>query len=323
MSAPLNARLDDSGRRYYTWNGERYWSVTTLIDMGVPKYLVPWASKLIAELAYADVAKHGKRALKVWEKAGRAEFARLQAEGGLVSYTPAKIAKLGPADYALRWLKGTSDRVRDAAADRGSKVHEITEDVVKAAANEAERLVIAGADRLTILARCGEETRPYVESHLNWIDDFRPLFLMTEATVYNRSAGWAGTLDDGFILPTIWPGEPVCNDKKTGREIYAEVALQVAAYARGEFVGMPDGSEMALPRFRHGTVLHLLPGPTSKFPRGYEFRELRINDDVYRSFLYACEVARFRLETASTVIGEPIVPDLADALAASLEAVGA
>jgi hypothetical protein len=323
MSTPLNARLDDEGRRFYQWQGQKFWSVTTLIDMGVPKYLVPWASKLVAETAHADVAKHGKRALRVWEKAGRAHVAQLQAEGGLVSLTPAKLAKMTPAEFALRWLKSTPDRTRDAAAARGSKVHEITEDVVKAAANEAERLVIAGADRQTILARCTDETRPYVAGHLNWIDDFRPIWLMTEATVYNRTAGYAGTADDGFILPTVWPGEPVINDKKTGREIYAEVGLQVSAYAHGEFVGMPDGSEAALPVFRHGTVLHLLPAPTSTYPRGYDFREVRIDEPIYRAFLYACEVARFRLETASTVIGEPIVPDLADALAASLEAVGA
>lgn len=313
MSAPLNAHLD-AGHRYYGWNGERFWSVTTLIDMGVPKYLVPWASKLVAETAHADVARHGKRALRVWEQAGRAELARIQAEGGLVSFTPAKIAKLTPADFALRWLKGTPDRVRDAAAARGSKVHEQSEEIVKARADEAARLVIAGADHAAILAGFDEVTRPYMASFLAWVRDFRPRFVATEATVYNRTAGYAGTLD--AIVRRCFDQELVIVDYKTGREIYPEVGLQLAAYARGEFMGLPDGSERRLPEIGVGAVLHLTP-------TGYEFRRVRIDDLLYRIFLHACEVARFRLEIASTVIGEPLLPDPADAPAGSPEEIGA
>lgn len=320
MSAPLNAALDDAGRRYYTWNGERFWSVTTLIDMGVPKYLVPWASRLIAEMAYYDVARCGKRALGIWEKAGRHYVSMLQAQGGLTSIKP---EKLTPADFALRWLKSTPERTRDAAAARGSKVHEQSEEIVKVRADEAARLVIAGTDHAAILAGFDDATRPYMASFLAWVRDFRPRFEATEATVYNRAAGYAGTLD-AIVRLDLGPahGVPMVVDYKTGREIYSEVGLQLAAYRRGEFVGMPDGSEAPMPRTLDGAVLHLLPAPTTTSPHGYEFRRVRVDEPIYRAFLYACEVARFRLETAPTVIGEPILPDLADALAASLEAVG-
>src|ERR1035437_9451202 len=228
MSQPLNARLDDAGRRFYTWQGERYWSVTTLIDMGVPKYLVPWASKLVAETAYADVVKHGKRALALWEKAGRAHVAQLQADGGIVSLTPAKLAKTTPAEFALRWLKSTPDRVRDAAGDRGSKVHEQSEETVKGRADEPARLVIAGADGAAILAGFDDVTRPYMASFLAWVADFRPRFEATEFTVYNRTAGYAGTGDTLVWLPyfngaTEQRESLVLVDYKSGKNIYPEV----------------------------------------------------------------------------------------------------
>jgi hypothetical protein len=58
-------------------------------------------------------------------------------------------------------------------------------------------------------------------------------------------------------------------------------------------------------------------------PTGYRMLPVEADLDVlHRVFLFACEVARFRLETASTVIGDPILPDPGEMLAASLEAVG-
>jgi hypothetical protein len=308
VSSPLNARLDENGHRYYIWTArgivERFWSVTVLIDSGVPKYLVPWASKIIAELVIAAMSVNPRRwcrsIVREWAIAGREQFDQIQADGGLVSFTPAKVKKMTPADFALRWLKGAPDRIRDAAAARGSKVHELAEEAVKALAIEATQLVIDGVNRQTILARCTDETRPYVSSFLDFVRDHQPVFLMAEGTVYNRSAGYAGTLDAGFILPKVWPDEPVLGDYKTGNQVYAEVGMQLAAYSRGEFVGMPDGTEAPMPAFKRAVCLHLTP-------TGYELRPVRIDDQIYLAFLHSCEVARFRLEMASTVIGDPIL----------------
>ena len=314
MAGPANARLDDAGNRLYAWEGrgylEEFYSVTTLIDLGVPKYLVPWAVKLVAELALADVRQHGKRALRRWEKAGRTYVAELQAAGALRSI---KAEKLSADAFVLRWLKGEPDRVRDAAAARGSAVHAASEDLVLASVREASEALVEGQ----ALPEWPDEIRPRMESFVRFVRDFRPRYEAAEATVYNRSQAYAGTLDAVVRLPA---GLTIV-DYKTGNQVYAEVALQLAAYARGEFVGGPDKvTEHPMPAIERAAVLHLAPA-SPRNPLGYAFRPVEIGEPVYRAFLFAREVARWRLETAKTVLGQPIAPDPVDAPVASLEGV--
>ena len=303
---PLASALDESGNRVYTWTGrgriEQFYSVTTLLQLGLPKYLVPWASKLIAEATYADVEQHGKKALKVWAREGRAYLDECRANGMKLER-----ADETPKGLALRWLKGEPDRVRDKAAARGSAVHEAAEDTVLERVREAERLYIAGE-----MPVFDAGIDPYMQSFIRWLNDFRPRFVATEATVYNRSQWYAGTLD--AIVEVLVDGEWIrlVVDYKSGRNIYPEVALQCAAYARGEFIGGADGvTEFPVPAVDGTAVLHLTP-------KGYRFRRLRYDDQVYRTFLYTREVARWALNGSKTAIGDPIPQDLSDALEASV-----
>lgn len=301
MSSPALARNDDRGRRYYDFPDDdgilrRYWSVTTLIDLGVPKYLVPWAAKLTAEAAYGDVLRFGKRALRVWEREGRREVAALQADGFLKTVRP---ERLSAAEFALRWLKGTPERSRLAAAKLGTAVHEATEDVVLANVREWERLLIAREE----IPPTAPVLVPYLEAFLAFVAAYRPRYLMTEASVFNPEAGYAGTLDAGIAIPVGGRWTNVLVDTKSGRDVYPEVGLQLAAYSRARFVGLPDFSRSPLPRFERGAVLHLTP-------KGYRLRWVRIDDEVYRAFLHAAQVARFRLELAESILGELVEPDL-------------
>lgn len=303
---PLAAALDETGNRYYTWTGrgriERFYSVTTLLQLGLPKYLVPWASKLVAELAYDDVERHGKKALKAWAADGRAYLDECRANGMKLER-----ADESPKGLALRWLKGIPDRVRDAAAARGSAVHEAAEDTVLERVREAERLYIAGE-----MPVFDAGIDPYMQAFIRWLNDFRPRFVATEATVYNRSQSYAGTLDAivEVLIDGTWTR--LCIDYKTGKSIYADVAMQTAAYARAEFVGGADGvTEFPVPQVDGTAVLHLTP-------KGYRFLRLRSDDQVFRTFLYVREVARWAIEGHKTAIGDPIPQDLSDALEASV-----
>lgn len=312
MSSPVLARKDPDGNRFYEWIGtgsqlERFWSVTTLIDLGVPKYLVPWAVKLVAELAYGDVtelvgrSRRGARAIRIWEKRGRAYVAELQAQGQLRSIDA---TKLTPEEFALRWLKGEPDRVRDAAAARGSAVHEASEEFVLEAVREAGSLLLEGRS----LPAYDDEIAPYMASFLRFLQDFRPRFAAAEATVFNRAQAYAGTLD-ALMWLRLEPGadeQLTVVDYKTGNKVYAEVAMQLAAYARGEFVGMPDGiTEAPMPPVAQGAVLHLQPA-TKRNPQGYALRPVAIDDGVFRFFCFAREVARWRLEASKVVLGKPL-----------------
>ena len=198
---------------------------------------------------------------------------------------------------AVNWLKAIPDYQRDTAADIGTRVHALAESTAKG-----------------IPVTPTDEERPFLAAFQRFLDEWQPRYLATEEMVASLTHRYAGTLD--AIVRRCFDQELVIVDYKTGREIYPEVGLQLAAYARGEFMGLPDGSERRLPEIGVGAVLHLTP-------TGYEFRRVRIDDLLYRIFLHACEVARFRLEIASTVIGEPLLPDPADAPAGSPEEIGA
>lgn len=313
--SPVLAAMADDGGRFYEWDGERYWSVTTILGRGVPKHLQAHYAKLAAELAYAGVVAHPygrpRAIVRRWAQAGRAWVEERQARGELKSI---KLAKLTEEELALRWLKGAAERHRDAAAARGSAVHAEAEDLVLANAREAGRLILAGVP----LPEYDLEIAGHMASFVRFVDDWEPEFLAAEATVFHRTQAYAGTIDAfvtidrtrllpfaetfarlGIALPDT-ERVTAAVDYKSGRDVYPEVAMQLSAYARGEFIGAPDGvTQLSVPQADIGIVLHLTPD-------GYRPRPVRIDDSVYLAFLYAREVFRWAAETSREVLGDPL-----------------
>ena len=335
---PSGARLDEEGQRLWRWEGtgalEEFYSVTTMIGGGVPKHLTAWYAKLVAELAYADILAHGphSRASAIarrWAAAGRLYIAELRDAGMKLER-----ADETPKGLALRWLKGEPDRVRDLAAAKGSDVHDAAEQFVLEHAREGARIYAATG----MIPTWPDDIAPHMASFVRFLNDHRPVYLATEARVYNRTRSYAGQAD-AFLrvrVPDDWTpppwitrpfvheragGEPgwlsLCTDYKSGKAIYHEVALQTKAYAEGEFIGAPDGrTELAVPAVDGTAVLHLTP-------KGYHFDLLRADEYIFRVFLFAREIFAWvnresRVGTR-TWRGEPVPTDLADALAASLE----
>lgn len=324
MSNPALARLDEDLDRFYVFGDppESYWSATTIIGGGVPKYLHAHYAKLAAELAYDALLERGphSRAIAIANRLaarGRANVEERQARGELVSI---KLHKLSPRDLALRWIKGAAERHRDAAGEVGSAVHQEAEELVLAHAREASRLYLAGVQMPDWPAPIASRMASFVQ----FLEDWHPIFVATEATVFNRTQAYAGTLDAimelraGDLIAAIMRAGDVVPawlaaldseslvrvivDYKGGRAIYAEVAMQLAAYARSEFIGLPDRVTRApLPAVQAGAVLHLTP-------TGYSFRLVSIEDHVFEAFKYAREIFRWRKETAKTVLLERLTP---------------
>jgi hypothetical protein len=112
---------------------------------------------------------------------------------------------------------------------------------------------------------------------------------------------WLAALDADALVTLIV-------DYKTGR-VLADVAVQLSAYSRGEFVGGADKvTEHPMPFVMAGAVLQL----TAK---GYTFRLARIDDVPFNVFLYAREVYRYRHEHAATVLLEDLSPVADEAVA--------
>lgn len=175
-----------------------------------------------------------------------------------------EILALAKADRegAIRALKGSPWQKRDEAADLGTHVHDQIEARILGQTPAAPPADVA-------------QRVAYFDA---FCDDYQPAFEAAEATVYNRAAGYAGTLDSIAVIG----GERFIIDVKTTKSgVYPEHALQLAAYAHAEFIGAPDGTEVPLPNIQAGAVLWISP-------RGYEFHRVRIDQQV---FAYFCAIA--------------------------------
>lgn len=262
MTRPRLA-TDGPGGRFYAWRSERYWSVTKIIGGGVPKpALLPWGIKSVAEGAVSQ------RNVLV---------AMLEN-----CETPAACAG---GDYCarctetIRWLKGLPYAARDRAADLGTSLHE---------ACEAYAL---GKP----FPKWAPLVKPRMRQFERFLARYEPKFLLTEASVFNRTERYAGTLDAIVEIG----GRTLLLDMKSGKAVYPETALQLAAYRHAEFIGMPDGSERPMTPTDGGVALHLTDQEA-------ELLDVECGEDVFRAFKYAREVFRWVEQTSKGVIRGPV-----------------
>lgn len=83
------------------------------------------------------------------------------------------------------------------------------------------------------------ETKPFVETWAKCVAEHKIKFEATERTCFNREYSYAGTFD---AIVKINRSEPAVLDYKTGKRIWPDVALQLAAYANAEgLLDSPDG----------------------------------------------------------------------------------
>jgi hypothetical protein len=294
LFSPANATTSRSGSRFYTWGrGERYWSVTTILGALPKDALKFWAAKVVAEFAFDRKS--------TWLTMTRPE--------------------------AVEWLKKEPLRFTNERANYGKAIHAATEAIVLQTPVRRDEF--------------SDEEAKAIGHFFDFVETLRPRYLLTEASVYNRRHKYAGTLDAVVEVPyglllelahgneLMVPWEPrddrdvvtLILDTKTGGDVaegkgvYPEVALQLAAYGRAEFVGAVNGQEHPLPLLDGAAVLHvnasgwrLVPvniGPDPRLiPEGQSF-----DDSVFRSFLFVREVFRWREVVSKEVLGTPLQPD--------------
>lgn len=252
---------------------ERFWSVTTLLDMalGMGPGLVNW---IVGQVAGAAIEK--RRTLD------------------------AILADDGP-EAAIKWLSDQRWQKSEKAKVRGTDVHRAAE----AIALGTEPVIVEG-------------TEAYVDQLTRWLRKWQPEFLLAEAPVYNVERRYAGTTDGVWRMTGY--DKPLIIDYKTtdkgpdakSRPPYPEVALQLCAYSRATEVGV-----MAEQRYDQGRRYYLYD-PTQAHERMPEIGgalcivispvdcfavPVAIHDDVWRMFLHAQALARFRSETSSRLFG--------------------
>lgn len=275
-AGPKNARQTSSGR-LYEWRSptagigeppERFWSVTTILKGGLPSpALTAWGMKAVAEYA---VANHRQLSSML-------ETVRVRRTGDEMLL----VTDPDAVQAAIDWLKGSPYRERDRKADIGTAVH---------LAAEAH---ILGKPWPTP----ADDVAPYVEQFRRFVDDFAPVFELAEASVYNRSEAYAGTLDAIAVIPDR--GRALIDFKTTGKGVYPEHALQLAMYRYAEFIGLPDGTEAPMPTVDGCAVLWLAPDR-------YELVPVVADEAVFTAAKYVRETFRWQEELSKGVVGKAL-----------------
>lgn len=241
MTGPANSVTTRDGARTYTWHGQKFPSVTTILNSWPKPWLGRWAAKVVAEAA-VDMHRAGSM------------------DDGATK------------DDLVKALKGAPWDVRDGAAETGTAVHRAIE------------LAILHEDQAGYQPDAGlveEGARHRWREFQRFTRDHAPVWEQSEATVYNRRERYAGTLDAIAVIG----GRRLLIDIKTGKSVYSEFPLQLAAYARGEFVGVKGAGggfgdmEHEMPVVDGGAVLHL----PAKGP--YRLVEVDISPRVFQAFL--------------------------------------
>jgi hypothetical protein len=193
-----------------------------------------------------------------------------------------ELAELGVVER-FTTLQKARHITRKSAGDRGTEVHTLLKRMAHGESVEPP-----------------VEVEDYVDAYLRFEREWQPKDILVEAVVGNRTWDYAGTLDH---VAKLADGLTWLLDYKTGSGIYAETALQLAAYAHAEFYLSPDGIELPLPKVDRVGAVWLQE-------RSYQLIPVDASYASFRLFLHVSEVARFQGDRArrDAVIGDPLEP---------------
>lgn len=155
------------------------------------------------------------------------------------------------ADPTLSWEQARQKpyETRDRAASRGSTVHSIIE------------AIKAGAE----MDEISPKYQGYLDAFKQWMSDYSVEIVEQEKTIYHEEEGYAGTLD---LLAKVNNNELITVvDVKTGKAIYPEAFLQIAAYREAvEIAGTEtNGAGVLLLKPRGGYAYEYTPDTERKY----------------------------------------------------------
>lgn len=221
MATPARiARNDGYGRftRFYEVGTEKYPSVTTILEAVAKPALVPWAAKQERELVYSAV-----RRLIANPEVKRENF-------------------MASLDSAVGQEKAHSKAMAKARTI-GSECHGLIEWHIRRELKQAVGTEPQVSEKALWAFMVYEEWRKAANLSIT----------LVEQVVYSKRYGYAGTMDFGGEIDQVGGRITVLGDFKTGKAIYAESHLQVAAYAHalvemGYATTMPAGCIVRLPK---------------------------------------------------------------------------
>ena len=199
-------------------------------------------------------------------------------------------------DAAIELIKGSPWRKSTKAANAGTDAHTYAEELLNGDRPMVEEFAPPGVH---------PRTADNIKAIIRHLD---AEVIATELTVWHRRENYAGSFDALLRID----GELCLADWKTNRTaIYPETALQCCAYARAEFILLPDGTEHPMPNIRRALALHI-PAETDA-----AIHDLDISDLTWEAFKSARVLFEWQTLYAKEAIGprqQPTqTPDLASA----------
>lgn len=182
-------------------------------------------------------------------------------------------------DQAVRDIKGARFAPTEKAADLGTRVHDW-----------AEQYALGNNPAVP------DDMGGHAEQFAAWCDRFDPMVVLSEVTVFNHTYGYAGTFDAVWEFPS---GRRLLVDIKTGKGVYPEVALQLAAYRGADIYVTDDGDRVKMIPVDGCAVLHLRP-------RGCKLIPVEAGKEQYNMFVHALKMRQYD-QADHKVIGEPVI----------------
>lgn len=178
-----------------------------------------------------------------------------------------ELAQLGPVERFQTISKAHRNRVRSASL-RGTEIHSLAEKV-----SHGEAVTVP------------DEHRGPVEACARWLDEWEIEPIATETPLGHSQHRYGGTAD---MWATIGKrdGARALIDLKTGKGVYDETALQLAAYRYADLCTF-GLTETTTPEVDLVYVAHVLPDTVRMLP-------IVADEQVFRSFLYALTLWRAR-----------------------------
>lgn len=201
----------------------------------------------------------------------------------------AMLAADGPAPTKA-WLTAHATAETDRAKDLGTRIHILAEQISRGAEPEMSEL-----------------EWPFVRAYQQYREEWRPEFRKGKSSleryVANLEHGYGGTFD--FICHLDLGNGPklTLGDLKTGKGVYPEARLQLAALGMAEFIGMPnDPKQYPMPEIEQFVILHVRP---DAYEKGYQLYQVHVGDADRAAFLAALALYRWNAQKPSK--GEPVL----------------
>lgn len=219
------------------------------------------------------------------------------AKPALVDWAARTVAEAAVDDWD-RWSKlAPSKRFQElsrahrssnkAAAARGTRIHALADKLQHEADVEVP-----------------DDLRGPVEAVARWLDLWQAETVWSETPVAHTAYRYGGTFD--AVLDTPKLGR-VLLDFKTGKGVFPETALQLAAYRYAD-VALVDGEEVDMLEVDRCVVAHVTSDDVETLP-------VDASEDTWRTFLYLAQVHRWTSvqgdRKTQDAIGQAVWPETA------------